>query len=175
MALAPTGCDPQLQDIGRGRRGAEAGMSLLSFLLNIVWILFGGIWMALGWLVAAVIMAVTIVGLPWARAAITNARYTLLPFGYTVIPRDLNGPGDIGTGPFGMIGNIVWLVLAGWWLALGHILTAIALAFTIVGIPFAWAHLKLAGLALWPIGKEIVPVDEADRRRGFSGAVPTYR
>jgi uncharacterized membrane protein YccF (DUF307 family) len=66
-------------------------------------------------------------------------------------------------------------VLAGWWLALGHILTAVALAVTIVGIPFAWAHLKLAGLALWPIGKEVVLVDEAERRRAFPGAVPTYR
>ena len=65
---------------------------------------------------------------------------------------------DIGTGPFGLLGNIIWLVLAGWWLALAHLITAILLAITIVGIPFAWAHLKLAGIALWPIGKEIVPV-----------------
>jgi uncharacterized membrane protein YccF (DUF307 family) len=66
------------------------------------------------------------------------------------------GSHDIGTGPFGLIGNIVWLVLAGWWLALGHLLTAILLAVTVIGIPFAWAHLKLAGIALWPIGKMIV-------------------
>ena len=58
-----------------------------------------------------------------------------------------------------MIGNLIWLILAGWWLALGHLLTAFVLAFTIVGIPFAWAHLKLAGIALWPIGKEIVAID----------------
>ena len=68
------------------------------------------------------------------------------------------GTHDIGTGPFGFVGNIVWLVLAGWWLALGHLLMAILLAVTIIGIPFAWAHLKLAGIALWPIGREIVPV-----------------
>jgi len=66
------------------------------------------------------------------------------------------GAHDIGTGAFGLLGNIVWLVLAGWWLALGHLLTAILLAVTIIGIPFAWAHLKLAGIALWPIGKMIV-------------------
>jgi len=64
---------------------------------------------------------------------------------------------DLGTGPLGVLGNILWLILAGWWLALGHLITAIMLAITIVGIPFAWAHVKLAGLALWPIGKMIVP------------------
>ena len=64
---------------------------------------------------------------------------------------------DLGTGSFGILGNVLWLVLAGWWLALAHLITAIMLAVTIVGIPFAWAHVKLAGLALWPIGKMIVP------------------
>ena len=67
------------------------------------------------------------------------------------------GTEDLGTGPLGMLGNIIWLILAGWWLALGHLITAILLAITIIGIPFAWAHLKLAGIALWPIGKMIVP------------------
>ena len=66
---------------------------------------------------------------------------------------------DIGTGTLGMIGNVIWLVLAGWWLALGHLVTAVLLAVTIIGLPFAWAHLKLAGLALWPIGRIVVPVD----------------
>ncbi len=65
-----------------------------------------------------------------------------------------------GTGGLGFIGNIIWLLLAGWWLALGHVIAAAALAVTIIGIPFAWAHLKLAGLALWPIGMTIVPEDE---------------
>jgi uncharacterized membrane protein YccF (DUF307 family) len=74
------------------------------------------------------------------------------------------GRDDIGTGLLGTIGNVVWLVLAGWWLALIHILFAIVLAVTIIGIPFAWAHLKLAGIALWPIGKVIVPADDAPLR-----------
>ena len=74
--------------------------------------------------------------------------------------RSTTGQEDIGTGPLGVIGNIIWLVLAGWWLALGHLVIAIVLAMTIIGIPFAWAHLKLAGLALWPIGKMIVPIDD---------------
>lgn len=133
-------------------------MSPISLLLNVLWIVFGGVWMALGWVIAAVIMAITIVGLPWAKAALNIAVYTLLPFGQRAVSRaELTGREDIGTGPLGLLGNIIWFVLAGWWLALGHVITAILLAVTIVGIPFAWAHLKLAGIALWPIGKEIVP------------------
>ena len=132
-------------------------MSPLSFLLNLLWIVFGGLWMAAGWVVAAAIMAITIIGLPWARAAFNIASYALLPFGRKAVSRAKHlGTHDIGTGPFGLLGNIVWLVLAGWWLALGHLLTAILLAMTIIGIPFAWAHFKLAGIALWPIGKMIV-------------------
>jgi uncharacterized membrane protein YccF (DUF307 family) len=132
-------------------------MPPLSFLLNLLWIVFGGLWMALGWVVAAIIMAITFIGLPWARAAFNIASYTLLPFGRKAVSRAEHlGSHDVGTGPFGLLGNIVWLVLAGWWLALGHLLTAILLAVTIIGIPFAWAHFKLAGIALWPIGKMIV-------------------
>ena len=136
-------------------------MSLLRLILNLLWLVFGGVWMALAWVVAGVIMALTIVGLPWARSAFTNARYTLLPFGFRAVPRALvTGHGDIGTGPLGVLGNAIWLVLAGWWLALGHLITAMGLAITIIGIPFAWAHLKLAGLALWPIGRTIVADDD---------------
>jgi uncharacterized membrane protein YccF (DUF307 family) len=138
---------------------------VLSFLLNLLWLLTGGFWMAVGWAAAAVILAITIVGLPWARAALNIAMYTLLPFGQTVIDRSDEGIADFGTGPLGLIGNLIWLVLAGWWLAIGHIAFALALAVTIVGLPFAWAHLKLAGLSLWPIGKRVVPVAEADRIR----------
>jgi uncharacterized membrane protein YccF (DUF307 family) len=140
-------------------------MSLWSLLLNLLWIVFGGLWMAVAWLVAAIIMAIIIIGIPWARAAFNIAWYTLLPFGQKAVPRDqYSGREDIGTGPLGMIGNVIWLVLAGWWLALGHLVTALLLAVTIIGIPFAWAHLKLAGLALWPIGKIIVPADDAALR-----------
>ena len=137
-------------------------MSVLSLLLNIAWIVCGGLWMALGWVVAAVIMVVTIVGIPWAKAAFNIAVYTLLPFGQKAVSRaDYSGQEDVGTGPLGVLGNIIWLMLAGWWLALGHVIVAVLLAVTIIGIPFAWAHLKLAGIALWPIGKMIVPADEA--------------
>lgn len=133
-------------------------MAPVSLFLNILWIVLGGFWMAVGWMIAAVLMAITIIGIPWARAAMTIAGYTLFPFGQRAVSRELAyGRGDIGTGPLGVIGNIVWFILAGWWLALGHLGTALLMAITIIGLPFAWAHLKLAGIALWPIGKTIVP------------------
>jgi uncharacterized membrane protein YccF (DUF307 family) len=133
-------------------------MSPLSVLLNLLWIVFGGLWMAAAWMIAAVVMAITIIGLPWTRAAFNIAVYTLLPFGQKAVSRaEYYGQHDIGTGPLGVLGNVLWLVLAGWWLALAHLITAIMLAITIIGIPFAWAHVKLAGLAFWPIGKVIVP------------------
>jgi len=134
-----------------------------SALLNLVWLIFGGLGVAVGWGIAAVIMAVTIIGIPWARAAINIAVYTLLPFGQKAVARDLYcGRKDIGTGLLGEIGNVIWLVLAGWWLALVHVLAAIVFGATIIGLPFAWAHLKLARLALWPIGKMVV----------FAGEIP---
>jgi uncharacterized membrane protein YccF (DUF307 family) len=136
----------------------KKAMHPVSILLNVLWLLSGGLWMAFGWMVAALVMAITIVGLPWARAAFNIAVYTLLPFGQKAVRRDLlTGQSDIGTGPLGLIGNLIWLLLAGWWLALAHIVTACVLAVTIIGIPFAWAHVKLAGIALWPIGRAIVP------------------
>jgi uncharacterized membrane protein YccF (DUF307 family) len=140
-------------------------MSFLAFILNVLWIVFGGLWMAVAWVIAAILMAITIVGLPWAWAALNIASYTLLPFGRMAVSRaEHTGQHDIGTGPLGFLGNIIWLVLAGWWLALGHLLTAFLLALTIIGIPFAWAHLKLAGIALWPIGKVIVPAADTSLR-----------
>jgi uncharacterized membrane protein YccF (DUF307 family) len=143
-------------------------MPAMSLLLNLLWIVFGGLWMAVGWLFAMLIMAITIVGLPWARAAFTMAAYALLPFGHAAVSRAAyTGHEDLGTGPLGVLGNLLWLLFAGWWLALGHLVLAVLLAVTIIGLPFAWAHLKLAGLALWPIGKIIVPIDQA-RHRGYA-------
>jgi uncharacterized membrane protein YccF (DUF307 family) len=134
-------------------------LSPLRLLLNVLWLLTGGLWMAAAWFIAAIIMAVTIIGLPWTRAAFNIGVYTLLPFGQRALSRSVAiGREDLGTGPLGLIGNIIWLILAGWWLALAHLLHAILLAITIIGLPFAWAHWKLAGIALWPIGKTIVPI-----------------
>src|SRR6201985_1557277 len=137
-------------------------MPPVSIFLNILWLLLGGLWMAFAWVVAAVIMAITIVGLPWTRAAFNIAVYTLLPFGQRAVSRaEYTGRDDLGTGPLGVIGNLIWLVIAGWWLTLLHLMTAVLLAVTIIGLPFAWAHIKLAGLALWTMGKMIVPIDDA--------------
>jgi uncharacterized membrane protein YccF (DUF307 family) len=142
-------------------------MSLFSLLLNLLWIVFGGLWMAIAWVVAGIIMAISIVGLPWARAAFNIALYTLLPFGQVAVSRaEQTGQEDVGTGTLGTLGNVIWLVLAGWWLALGHLVVAVGLAVTIIGLPFAWAHLKLAVLALWPVGKMIVPAEEVRHHAG---------
>ena len=121
----------------------------MRLILNILWFIFGGFISGTLWLLAGVIMAVTIVGLPWTPAALRIAHYTLLPFGQRV--------DDSAAGPVSFFGNIVWFVLAGWWLALGHLVIAAALAITIIGLPFAWAHLKLAMLSLAPVGRTIVP------------------
>ena len=125
-------------------------MSPLAFLLNILWLIFGGLVAALAWVIAALIMAVTIIGLPWCFAAMRIALYTFLPFGHEIRSRP-------DAGVLSLVGNIIWFVLAGWWLALAHLILAVALAITIIGIPFAWAHLKLAGASLFPVGKEVVP------------------
>ena len=143
--------------VGLNEARITPGMSSISVLLNLLWIICGGLWMAAAWMIAAVVMAITIIGLPWTRAAFNIAAYTLLPFGQRAVSRAAYGQHDLGTGPLGVLGNVLWLILAGWWLALAHLITAIMLAITIVGIPFAWAQVKLAGLALWPIGKMVVP------------------
>jgi uncharacterized membrane protein YccF (DUF307 family) len=149
-------------------------MPAVSLLLNVLWIVFGGWYMAVLWLVAAVLMAITIVGLPWSRAAFNMAWYTLLPFGQTVVSRaDYTGVEDLGTGPLGFLGNLLWLVFFGWWIALAHAGTAVVLGITIIGLPFAWAHLKLALLALWPIGRTVVTIDEA-REHGLPFRARTF-
>jgi uncharacterized membrane protein YccF (DUF307 family) len=135
-------------------------MQLLLFILNIAWFIMGGFLAGLAWLLAGVIMAITIVGLPWARSAFMLARFSFWPFGYDITSRDkLYGEHDIGTGTLGTVGNVIWFVLAGWWLAIGHITAAIALAITVIGIPFAWQHVKLAIASLFPVGKTVVSTD----------------
>jgi uncharacterized membrane protein YccF (DUF307 family) len=125
-------------------------MSPISLVLNILWLICGGLAAAFGWLIAAVLMAITIIGLPWSFAALRIALYTLLPFGHEMRSRR-------DAGLLSSLGNVVWFLLAGWWLAIVHLLLALALAITIIGLPFAWAHLKLAGASLAPVGKEVVP------------------
>jgi uncharacterized membrane protein YccF (DUF307 family) len=134
---------------------------VISLILNVIWVVFGGFFMFLGWLLAALLMVISIIGIPWARAAFTIALYALWPFGRTVVDRNLvSGRTDIGTGPLGAIGNLIWFLLAGWWLAFGHLVSALVLAVTIIGIPLAWAHVKLAMVSLFPIGKTIVNTNQ---------------
>lgn len=136
---------------------------------NLLWILFGGWFTALLWCFFGALACLSIIGLPWGRACFVMAGFAFMPFGYDSVSRDvLYGRHDIGTGLPGMIGNVLWFLFAGLWIALGHIATAAALALTIIGIPFAWQHVKLAELALFPIGKTVVPCEvaaEARRRR----------
>jgi uncharacterized membrane protein YccF (DUF307 family) len=135
-------------------------MPTLLFILNVLWFVLGGFISGLAWILAGVIMAITIIGLPWARSCFMLARFSVWPFGYDIISRDqLHGQHDIGTGTLGTLGNIIWFVLAGWWLAIGHIVAAIGLAVTIIGIPFAWQHVKLAIASLFPVGKAVVHTD----------------
>jgi uncharacterized membrane protein YccF (DUF307 family) len=121
-------------------------------LLNIIWLLFGGIWLALGYVAAGVICCVLIVTIPFGIASFRMASYALWPFGRTIVdhPR---------AGAMSAIGNVIWLLVAGWWLAIGHLTTAVAQAVTIVGIPLAIANLKMIPVSLLPLGKEIVPTD----------------
>ena len=133
---------------------------------NLIWLILGGFWMGLGWWLAGLVMAISIIGLPWARSCFVIGHLCFLPFGREAIDRkELTGRDDLGTGTLGTIGNIVWFVFAGIWLAIGHVLSAIACFVTIIGIPFGLAHLKLAGCALAPVGKTIVDVDVAARAR----------
>ena len=124
---------------------------------NVIWLLLGGFWMGLGWWLAGVVMAISIVGVPWARSAFVIGQLCFLPFGREAVSRKaLTGRDDLGTGLLGTVGNIVWFLLAGIWLAIGHVVAAIACFVTIIGIPFGLAHLKLAAVALAPVGKTVV-------------------
>jgi uncharacterized membrane protein YccF (DUF307 family) len=120
----------------------------MRLLLNVLWFVLGGFISGTAWVLAGVILAITIIGLPWTPAAFRMAGFSYWPFGRTVVDRD--------TGATSVLLNILWLVLAGWWLALHHIILAAGLAVTIIGIPFAWQHVKLAILALTPVGKAVV-------------------
>ncbi|WP_303064572.1 YccF domain-containing protein [Alysiella sp.] len=129
----------------------------MRFIMNILWFVLGGFFMALGWWLAGIIMAITIIGLPWARACFVMGQFALWPFGREAVDRRLlTGQKDIGTGALGLLGNVIWFIFAGIWLAIGHLSSALACFITIIGIPFGIQHIKLAMIALAPIGKAIV-------------------
>lgn len=124
---------------------------------NLLWFILGGGIMGLAWCLFGFIAFISIVGIPWARSCYVMGWFSFFPFGKEAISRDeLTQTEDIGTGELGMLGNIVWFVCAGFWLALGHLASAIACFVTIIGIPFAIQHLKLAGISVAPVGKTVV-------------------
>ena len=122
----------------------------MRILLNIIWLILAGLWLAIGYAVAGLVMFILIITIPFGVQAFKLAGYALWPFGRTVVKRQDAGGGSV-------VGNILWLILAGWWLALMHLGTAVLLAVTIIGFPLAIANVKLIPLALWPFGREIVP------------------
>lgn len=126
---------------------------MIDFVLNVLWLIFCGIWMALGYLLAALICFVLIVTAPFGVASLRIAGYVLWPFGRTAVRRpDAGAPSCVG--------NVLWVLLAGWWLALGHLLTSIPLFVSIIGIPFGWANLKMIPISLMPFGTEVVDSDQ---------------
>jgi uncharacterized membrane protein YccF (DUF307 family) len=138
---------------------------------NIIWFIFGGAIMGLGWWLVGLIAFITIIGIPWGKACFTIGTFSFFPFGQQAINRaDVKAGGDIGTGIFGTVGNIIWLVLAGIWLAISHITIAVALCVTIIGIPFGIQHVKLAIIALMPIGQTVVSNEVADALRASRSA-----
>ncbi|MBW1602546.1 YccF domain-containing protein [Streptomyces sp. JJ66] len=121
-------------------------------ILNIIWLVLSGFWLFLGYLAAGLLLCVTIIGIPFGIASFRIGLYALWPFGRAAVERR-----DAGTAS--CVGNVLWLLLAGWWLALGHIATGIALCLTIIGIPLGIANFKLLPVSLMPLGREIVPTD----------------
>lgn len=122
--------------------------------LNVIWLVLAGLWLALGYLLAAILLAITIVGLPFAKQSLKLARYALWPFGWALV----ESPDRMRT--LSAVGNVLWFVLAGWWLALVHLVSGIALCLTIVGIPLGIADIKMAGAALVPFGRSVVRAHE---------------
>lgn len=128
---------------------------MITILLNIIWLIFGGLIMALSWCVYGILMFISIVGIPWGRACFVIGLFMLWPFGRQAVERKNTGF-DIGIGPLGLIGNIIWFFIAGFWLAIGHIMTALFYFVTIIGIPFGLQHIKFAQISLLPIGKTVI-------------------
>ena len=132
----------------------------MSLFLNILWVLFGGFFMGLAWMLYGVLAAITIIGIPWARACFNIGWFVIWPFGREAVNRKyVTGEEDIGTGCLGLIGNIIWFVFAGFWLALGHLFIALAYFLTIIGIPFGYQHIKFIEISMVPIGKAIVDIE----------------
>jgi uncharacterized membrane protein YccF (DUF307 family) len=144
-------------------RTTVGDVKLIDLVLNIIWLIFCGIWMALGYAIAGIVCFVLIVTIPFGVASWRIAGFVLWPFGRTAVKRpDAGAPS--------LVGNVIWFIFAGLWLAIGHLLTSIPLFISIIGIPFGWANLKMIPISLMPLGREIVPTDER-----FGSADYAYR
>lgn len=128
-------------------------LGIMKTIFNILWLVLCGFWLAVGYVIAGVVMCVLIITIPFGIASFRLATFTLWPFGHTLVPR-----ADAGAGSF--IANVLWFLLAGLWMAIAHVITGIFLCITIIGIPLGIADFKLAGAALAPLGKEIVSTDD---------------
>jgi uncharacterized membrane protein YccF (DUF307 family) len=133
----------------------------MRLLLNIIWFIFGGLWLAIGYVIAGIICFILIITIPFGIASFRIALFALWPFGRTVVRR---GDAGVGSG----IGNILWFLLFGWWLTLLHLITGIAQCITLIGIPLGLANFKMIPVSLMPLGREIVPVDQAQAYGGAS-------
>lgn len=135
----------------------------MRLLLNLIWLVFGGLWLALGYAIVALVMFILIITIPFGIAAARIALFCLWPFGRTLVRRPDAGAGSL-------VGNIIWVILAGWWLALGHLVTGVLMCLTIIGIPLGLANFKLIPVSLTPFGREIVDIEQA-RRLGYASTV----
>ncbi len=135
----------------------------MRLVLNLIWLVFGGLWLALGYAIVALVMCILVITIPFGIAAARMALFCLWPFGRTLVRRP-------GAGAGSLLGNIIWFVLAGWWRALGHLITGVAMCCTIIGIPLGLANFKLIPVSLTPFGRDIVDIAEA-RRLGLTGDV----
>jgi uncharacterized membrane protein YccF (DUF307 family) len=127
----------------------------MRLVLNILWLVLAGFWLALGYVLSAIVCFLLIVTIPFGIAALRIAAYTLWPFGATVVQR-----ADAGVAS--AVGNVLWVLLCGWWLALAHVVVGLMLCATIIGIPLGLACFKLVGVAFWPLGREVVGVEDAE-------------
>jgi uncharacterized membrane protein YccF (DUF307 family) len=135
----------------------------MRLLLNIIWFVLAGLWMAIGYAFAALIMFILIITIPFGIASARIALFCLWPFGRTLVRRPDAGAGSL-------IGNVIWFLLAGWWLALGHLVTGLMMCLTIIGIPLGLANFKLIPVSLTPFGRDIVDLEQA-RRLGYGSQV----
>jgi uncharacterized membrane protein YccF (DUF307 family) len=128
-------------------------MTPLNLVLNVIWLVVSGFWLAVGYALAGILMCILVITIPFGIASFRLAGFVLWPFGRTLIRRPEAGIAS-------SVGNVIWFVLAGLWIAIAHVVTGIALCLTIIGIPFGWANFKLALVALAPLGKEVVSVND---------------